>query len=128
VETDDYFGRQPTSTSRLPDPKPLLENLACSVLEVLGGARDLEQIARWMTEDVYKHLLRRVVLAARGRAARRQAPARPAFILGSTRITSPADGVIEATVVLHGRIRTRAVAIRLEGLDRRWRATAIHVL
>lgn len=128
VRSDDYFGRQPTSSSRLPDPKPLVENLACSVLEVLAGARDLEQIARWMSENVYKHLLKRVVLASRGRAARKQAATRPAFTLAATRVTSPADGVVEAVVVLHGKARTRAVAIRLEGLDQRWRATAISVL
>jgi hypothetical protein len=128
VRTEDYFGRQPTSSSRLPDPKPLVENLACSVLEVMAGARDLEQIARWMSEGVYAHLLKRVVLAARGRAARKQSAARPAFRLGATRITSPADGVVEAVVIVHGKARTRAVAIRLEGLDQRWRATAISVL
>jgi uncharacterized protein DUF6459 len=128
VRSEDYFGRQPTSTSRLPDPKPLVENLACSVLEVLAGARDLEQIARWMSESVYKHLLKRVVLAARGRAARKQPVARPVFRLAATRVTSPADGVVEAVVIVHGKARTRAVAIRLEGLDQRWRATAISVL
>ncbi|MDQ1513478.1 MAG: hypothetical protein QOC59_1320 [Microbacteriaceae bacterium] len=128
VETDEYFGRQPTSSSRLPDPRPLVENLAGSVLEVLAGARDLEQIARWMSEGVYKHLLRRAILAARGRAARKQPAARPVFQLAATRITSPADGVIEAAVIVHGKARTRAIAIRLEGLDSRWRATAIHIL
>jgi Family of unknown function (DUF6459) len=128
VDTDEYFGRQRTSSSRLPDPRPLVENLAGSALEVLAGARDLEQIARWMSEDVYKHLLRRVVLAARGRDARHQAPARPVFQLAATRITFPADGVVEATVIVHGRARTRAIALRLEGLDSRWRATALHIL
>ncbi len=128
VRTDEFFARQPTSSSQLPDPKPLVENLACSVLEVLAGARDLDQIARWMSEGVYKHLLKRVVLASRGRAARKQAPGRPSFQLAATRVTMPADGVVEAVVVLHGKARTRAIAIRLEGLDRRWRATAISVL
>jgi hypothetical protein len=36
--------------------------------------------------------------------------------------------VIEAVVIVRGRARVRAVALRLEGLDRRWRATAINVL
>ena len=40
----------------------------------------------------------------------------------------PRDGVVEAVVIVTGRARTRAVAIRLEGLDERWRATAINVL
>jgi hypothetical protein len=81
-----------------------------------------------MSEHVYKHLLKRTVIAARGRDARKQPAGRPAFTIAATRITEPADGVVEATVVVLGKARTRAVAIRLEGFDSRWRATALHVL
>ena len=126
--TDDYFGRQPTSASELPDPVPLLENLTRCVIEILAGAREIEQIGRWVDEDVYRHLLKRVVLASRARSLRGQAVARPVFTIGSTHTCSPRDGVIEATVTVRGRTRSRAVALRLEGLDSRWRATAIHVL
>jgi hypothetical protein len=128
VVADDFFDRQATPASRLPDPTMLVENLATGVVEVLGGVRDLEQLGRWLSEGVYRHLLRRSIIAARGRAARGQAPARPFAHVGGTRITFPADNVVEATVLLHGSARTRAVAIRLEGLDARWRATALAVL
>jgi hypothetical protein len=128
LDTEDYFGQQPASTSSLPDPQPLLENLTRCVIEILAGARDLEQIARWVSDDVYRILLKRVVLASRARAVRGQAAGRPAFTLGTVRICEPRDGVVEAVVVVHNRARSRAVAIRLEGLDRRWRATAISVL
>ena len=128
VDADEFFGHQPASTSSLPDPRPLIENLTRCVIEVLAGARDLEQIARWVSDDVYRHLLKRVVLSARARQVKGQAPARPVFTIGSTIVCEPRDGVVEATVVVRSRVRTRAVAIRLEGLDRRWRATAIHVL
>jgi hypothetical protein len=127
-DSDDFFGHQPASTATLPDPRPLLENLARCVIEVLAGARDLEQIARWVTDDVYRHLLKRVVLSKRARTARGNAIVRPAFSLSSPHLCEPRDGVVEAVVVVHGRVRTRAVAIRLEGLDQRWRATAINVL
>jgi hypothetical protein len=56
-EHDDFFGHQPASTSDLPDPRPLVENLTRCVIEILAGARDLEQIARWVSDDVYRHLL-----------------------------------------------------------------------
>ncbi|MBX3093720.1 MAG: 3-hydroxyacyl-CoA dehydrogenase [Cryobacterium sp.] len=112
----------------MPDPRPLLENLARCIIEVLSGARDLEQIARWVTDDVYRHLLKRVVLAARARAATGRSAARPSFDIGSTAVSEPRDGVVEGVVIVRGRARTRAVAIRLEGLDRRWRATTINVL
>jgi hypothetical protein len=129
VSTEDFFAHQPTSTSVLPDPRPLIENLARCVIEVLAGARDLEQISRWVTDDVYRHLLKRTVLSARARQAKgQQPPVRPTFTMGGVIICEPADGVVEAVVIIRGRARARAVALRLEGLDRRWRATAIHVL
>ena len=128
VTTDEYFGQQPTPTASLPSPEPLIENLTRCVIEILAGARDLEQISRWVTDDVYRHLLKRVVLSTRARQAKGQVASRPTFSLGSLMTCEPRDGVVESVVVVRGRARSRAVAIRLEGLDRRWRATAIHVL
>ncbi|HEY5905876.1 MAG TPA: Rv3235 family protein [Actinomycetota bacterium] len=127
-DDDDYFGRQPARRSDLPDPEPMLRNLTHCVIEVLAGARDLEQLARWVTDDVYRNLSKRVVLAARARRVKGQAPQRPAFSLGRVITCEPADGVVEAVVMVHQRARSRAVAIRLEGLDQRWRASAISVL
>jgi hypothetical protein len=127
-DADDFFGLQPASRSALPDPGPLLENLTRCVIEILAGARELEQIARWVTDDVYRHLLKRVVLSTRARQARGQKATRPFFTIGSTNYSEPRDGVVEAVIIVRGRARTRAVAIRLEGLDSRWRATAINVL
>jgi hypothetical protein len=127
-DSDDFFGAQPATTSSLPDPTPLLENLTRCVIEVLAGARDLEQLARWVSDDVYRHLLKRVVLSTRARYAKGQKATRPSFFIGSTTVCEPRDGVVEAVVIVRNRVRTRAVAIRLEGLDSRWRATAIHVL
>jgi hypothetical protein len=125
---DEFFGHQPTSTAELPDPAPLLENLTRCVIEVLAGARELEQIARWVTDDVYRHLLKRVLISQRARHAKGLVPTRPSFTMGSTTVCEPRDGVVEAVVIVHNRARTRAVALRLEGLDHRWRATAINVL
>lgn len=125
---DEFFGHQPASTSSLPDPTPLIENLTRCVIEILAGARDLEQISRWVTDDVYRHLLKRTVLSARARQAKGRAATRPSFSIGAARTCEPRDGVMEAVVIVRGRARVRAVALRLEGLDARWRATAINVL
>lgn len=127
-EPEAFFGHQPTTTAALPDPRPLLENLTRCVVEILAGARDLQQIARWVTDDVYRNLVKRVVLSDRARRARGAQVSRPAFSIGTVVLDEPRDGVVEAVVVVHGRARSRAVAIRLEGLDSRWRATAINVL
>ena len=125
---DEFFGHQPTSSSSLPDPTPLIENLTRCVVEILAGARDLEQLSRWVTDEVYRHLLKRVVLSTRARQATGRKATRPTFSIGSTTQCSPRDGVVEAVVIVHGRARSRAVALRLEGLDQRWRATAVNVL
>ncbi len=52
LESDEYFAYQPSPRSVLPGPVPLLENLTRCVIEILAGARDLEQISRWVTDDV----------------------------------------------------------------------------
>lgn len=125
---DEFFGHQPAARASLPHPQPLLENLTRCVIEILAGARELEQISRWVTDDVYRNLLKRVVISARARQAKGLKTSRPTFAIGSTSFCEPRDGVIEAVVIVSGRARTRAVALRLEGLDGRWRATAINVL
>lgn len=73
-------------------------------------------------------LTTRANLSARARSARGVAPARPVFRILSTHVSSPADGVVEATLIVQTPGRTRAVAVRLEGLDRRWRATSLAML
>ncbi|BDZ38728.1 hypothetical protein GCM10025863_13420 [Microbacterium suwonense] len=70
----------------------------------------------------------RVRISLPARAARGIAPARPNFQILSIRVTEPADGVVEAVIVVVGPGRTRAVAVRLEGLDSRWRASSFAVL
>lgn len=127
-QEQDFFGHQPSSRSQLPDPEPLLINLTRCVIEVLAGARELEQLARWVSDDVYKHLLKRVVLSSRARAVKGQRAQRPSITIGRVTISEPRDGVIEAVVIVQSKVRVRAVALRLEGLDNRWRASAINVL
>ena len=124
----EYFARQPTPTVELPDPAPLLRSLTQGVLEVLAGVREVDQLARWFSEDAYRSLVTRSNLSARARSARGVVPARPSFEIRSLRVSAPVDSVIEAVVIVAGPGRTRAVAVRLEGLDRRWRATSLAIL
>jgi hypothetical protein len=125
---DDEFARRPSGRAELPDPERVLQHLTHCVIEVLAGARDLDQLARWVTDDVYRNLGKRVVLASRARRAKGLVPQRPTFSIGRVHISEPAEGVVEGVVMVHQRARSRAVAIRLEGLDQRWRASAITVL
>ncbi|MFK3679787.1 Rv3235 family protein [Microbacterium sp. NPDC090218] len=124
----EYFAPQPTPTRELPDPAPLLRSLTRGVLEVLAGVREVDQLARWFSEEAYRSLVTRANLSARARSARGVVPARPTFEIRSLRVAEPTDGVIEAVVVVAGPGRTRAVAVRLDGMDRRWRATSLAIL
>ena len=128
MELSEFFAPQRTSTESLPDPEPFLTNLTRGVLEVLAGVREVDQLARWMTEDSYRALLTRANLAARARSARGVPATRPVHTILSVHHSSPADGVVEAVIIDSGPARTRAVALRAEGMDRRWRATSLALL
>lgn len=124
----DYFAEQATPSRVLPDPVPLLTNLARGVMEVFSGVREVDQLARWLAEDAYRKLVIRANLATRARNARGVRATRPVYQIISTRTMSPADGVVEGVVIIAGPQRTRAIALRLEGRDGRWRATSLALL
>ena len=101
----------------------------CHAMEtLLAGVRDVDQLARWLTEEPYRKLVTRSNLAARARSARGVPARRPVHAILSVHHSSPADGVVESVVIVQGPARTRAVALRLEGVDGRWRATSLALL
>lgn len=112
----------------LPDPRPLVHALVRGLLEVLSGVREAEQMARWFSEDAYRALVTRAGLATRARSARNAPVRRPRYGIRTVHLSSPADGVVEAAAVVGARSRTRAIALRLEGADRRWRVTSAALL
>ena len=111
-----------------PDPADTARALGLCVAEILTGAREVDSIARWITDDVQRHLQQRSAVAAHARSVGRRSRGRPVLRVGSVLVCRPADGVAEATVVVHTRSHARAVAMRLEDRQGRWRATAIGVL
>jgi hypothetical protein len=124
-EVDPVFGPQPTSTKDLPDPKAACSAMVQAVVEVLGGIRPASQLARWLAADVYNAISRRASLAARMR--RGAVPPGRAAVVRAVRVCLPADGIVEGSAVVIEQGRVRAVALRLEGLDGRWRATAVEI-
>ncbi|MEV7932037.1 Rv3235 family protein [Curtobacterium sp. NPDC089185] len=111
-----------------PDAAATARALGLCVVEVLTGGREVDSIARWVTEDVHRHLQQRAAVATRARSLGGRARARPRVQVGSVRTCPVADGVVEAAVVVHTRSHARAVALRLELRQGRWRATAVGVL
>jgi Family of unknown function (DUF6459) len=116
---DDELAPRPTPRSELPDPRGWTGRLAQAIAEILAGARPAGQLARYTTLDVLEHLERST--GRLGTRTKGAAPMRP--IVASVHVTEPADGVAEGCVVVDTGPRRRALALRLEGLDGRWRCT-----
>jgi hypothetical protein len=128
IESDDYFGIESSNAIDLGDAKPVLAFLAQAVIETLAGVRDLDQSSRWLSDSVYQQLRQRSLATKRALMEKNQAAMRPNLVIGKISTFSPRDGVVEGVVIVHNRDRARAVAIRLEGYNGRWRAKSIAVL
>jgi hypothetical protein len=128
IESEEYFGVQYSRTQDLPDPVESLKVLATGVVEVIAGTRQVDQLARWLSDDVYQRLQFRARRAEAQRVEQGVKAHYQNLSVGGLRTCSPRDGVLESVVLLSSRSRTRAVAIRLEGINSRWRATSVSVL
>lgn len=124
-----YFtGARPEVPANMPSPEPLVRNLARGIFEAIAGTREVEQIARWVSPDVFNKLLRHAQHAARARQLRDRPVRRPNIFVRACLWQSPRTGVVEASTVVELGGRARAVAIRLEVYRGRWRAERINVL
>jgi hypothetical protein len=131
LQGDSAFEVQWTPTKDLPDASLFALNFTQRALEVLHGSRDLAQLARWVTEDVYKAMQAKVDARTRKLSlmptdVRGEVTHR--FTLSHVTVGNPREGVVEACVVVRGAKRIRAAALRLEGYDRRWRAVWFTIL
>lgn len=120
VDDDVDFGPVPTRSADLPEPRAWSRGLVQVVVEVMAGLRPASQLLRWTTTTVHDDLRALVAPSPRGR---RPAVRRP--LVRSVRVCEPADGVAEVCAVVATQHRTRALALRLEGGDGRWRITAL---
>lgn len=115
----------PAEGGRLPAPAPWVARLAPAILEVAAGERPPGQLTRWVTRDIRETLARRGAAALRHPAGKARPP--QCRRVRSVRVTSPAPGIIEASAVVIGGQRARAVALRLEVVRGRWLATAVEI-
>lgn len=125
---DEIFDYQPTGTASLPPAKDFVEVFIPKVLETLHGLRDARSLGRMVNYKVYQAIEARAAsVKVRNQVSKDPAP-RPVFALGNVLTSEPRDGVCEASAVVHGPTRTRAVAVRIEGLDNTWKATSFRML
>jgi len=128
MEAEEFFGIQYDKTADLPDPTGSLQAVATGVVEVIAGTRPINQLARLLSEEVYDRLSLRAKIAREDRESKGIKARYQMFRIQKIAQESPRDGVIESVVLVNTAHRTRAVTIRLEGINHRWRATSVSVL
>lgn len=110
------------------DPSPLLiRTIALCAVEVLEGLRNTNQLGSRVTPAVFEDLLAQRALRMERqnvyRLKQRIVPQPGNVVLSRT-----SDYAVESTVVMHTEPRSFAVAMRLEYIRKKWRATQLHVL
>jgi len=131
ISAHERFDAQHSSTSELPDPAVFLRNFTQRAVEALMGRRELGQLARWVTDDVMAQMNKDVAARVRKESAlpSEVRAAQPIPVtLPRLRYSQPRDGIIEASVLVSMGTFYRVAAVRLEGLDRRWRASCFALL
>jgi hypothetical protein len=119
------FGPELPKTQPLRRPQVFIAAIATAVNEVISGVRSVDQLHGVLDEHVYESLKRRSISRAQYRLANNKRPQVQPTDVVRVRFQYPAEAVIESVVVLSTGRRTKAVAIRLEGVHNIWRVTNI---
>ncbi|MEL4080818.1 MULTISPECIES: Rv3235 family protein [Arthrobacter] len=103
--------------------------LVQAVMEGLNGTRPLNQLSRWLTPDVFLRLQvrRALVQESQSHFGRDRRSPYEGFQVQSVRLQLITPTVAEAAVVVKGRTRARAVAIRWEARRASWIVTALEI-
>lgn len=116
---DDYvpgFEPEPTSSMELPELTSFAENFAKSVLEIWAGKRPASQLSKYCHSTVYQELLTSIGYQKEVGKFRK------------IHICEPLDGLCESTVTVRFKDRLRSMALRFEGVDRKWVCTSLDLI
>jgi hypothetical protein len=117
---DADFGPRWTTRADLPDPREAGRRVVTTALEALAGRRPIGQVAPLVTPGLFTAL-------SGGRRPRWCAEGAAPIVVGPVHVCEPVDGVAEVSTVVRRAGRAHAVAARLEGVDGRWRCTAVQI-
>ena len=122
VDPDDdrHFGPVWSRRAELPDAATTGHRLVTLALEAFAGRRPLSQLQGVVSPAVFAAL-------SSGRRPRWCASGTSPILVGAVRVCEPVDGVAEVSAVARRSGRAHAVAARLEGIDGRWRCTALQI-
>ena len=116
----DEFGPAWTLRADLPDAGVAGRRVVTLALEVLAGRRPVGQLQALTSPGVF-------AAVAGGRRPRWCAEGTSPLLVGPVHVCEPVDGVAEVSAVARRGGRAHAVAVRLEGIDGRWRCTALQI-
>ncbi len=117
---EDEFGPAWSLRADLPDAGDAGRRMVTLALEVLAGRRPVGQLQTLMSPGVF-------MAVAGGRRPRWCIEGAAPLLVGPVRVCEPVDGVAEVSAVARRGGRAHAVAARLEGIDGRWRCTALQI-
>jgi Family of unknown function (DUF6459) len=117
---DDDFGPSWSVRADLPDARDAGRRLITCTLEALAGRRPIAQVQSMTSLRVFTALVE-------GRRPRWCTEGTAPLLVGLVHVCEPVDGVAEISAVARRGGRAHAVAARLEGIDGRWRCTALQI-
>lgn len=109
----------------------MARSIGQAAVEILAGSRPATQLSRWTTADVVERfqqraeMLRLVQEQYRDRASLFEV--HRAARVRRVRVCHPSPGCYEASLVVEESVRARAVALRIERVDRQWRVVHLEV-
>lgn len=115
-----WLASERTPSAQLPDVTELAAVLVRALLEVRAGLRPIQQLRRDTTPEVYLALRASLGIAPRVSGARTDRGA-----VRSLHVQQRPEGVAEVCATVRQGTRYAALALRLEGVDGRWRCTEL---
>lgn len=109
-----------TPTANLPSAEDFTRRLVQVLLEVVAGVRPISQLRRDTTPELYLSLRATVLCRPRPTGPR---PDRRT--IRSIHVQTRPEGIAEACATVRRGPRVTALALRIEGVDGRWRCTEL---
>ena len=110
---DPNFSPIPTPQEELPEITAWVRDFTRRLLEVMSSRRSPHQLARWCHRNPFATLQKMTRSFTELPKVRR------------VHIRQPLESLAEVTIMIEYRSRIEAVALRFEGVDRRWLCTVI---
>lgn len=107
-EDDPEMAKRASPLSELPNLEDWVGKYVVSLVEICGGNRPVQQLARWTHRVTYQQLITLI------------GSWKPLPKIRKFYISEPLEGIAEVTITLRFDQRVRALALRFEGVEKRW--------